>query len=56
MSGDPRLLAKKLAQMMPHVVNYSTYHRGQVVTLLRQLGHTAPATDFSIYFDEQARG
>ena len=25
-----------LAQMMQHVVNHSTYHRGQVITLLRQ--------------------
>ncbi len=41
-----------LGQMMQHVVNHSTYHRGQVVTLLRQLGRTPPATDFLVFFDE----
>lgn len=29
-----------------HVVNHSTYHRGQVTTLLRQLGAAAPEIDF----------
>lgn len=41
-----------LVHMMQHVVNHSSYHRGQVVTLLRQLGQTPPATDFLVYFDE----
>jgi uncharacterized damage-inducible protein DinB len=43
-----------LRHMMQHVVNHSSYHRGQVVTLLRQLGHTPPATDFLVFFDEAA--
>jgi len=38
-----------LNEMMQHVVNHSTYHRGQIVTLLRQLGQTPPGTDFSIF-------
>jgi len=41
-----------LGHMMQHIVNHSTYHRGQVVTLLRQLGQTPPPTDFLVYFDE----
>ena len=41
-----------LAQMMQHVVNHSSYHRGQLVTLLRQLGQTPPATDFLVFLDE----
>jgi uncharacterized damage-inducible protein DinB len=41
-----------LVQMMQHVVNHSSYHRGQVVTLLRQLGQKPPSTDFLVYFDE----
>lgn len=37
-------------QMLQHVFNHATYHRGQLVTLLRQLGYTdIPATDFSAY-------
>ena len=41
-----------LAHMMQHVVNHSSYHRGQVVTLLRQLGRKPPMTDLLFYFDE----
>ncbi|MGQ0560863.1 MAG: DinB family protein [Gemmatimonadota bacterium] len=41
-----------LGQMMHHVVNHSSYHRGQVVTLLRQMGHSPPPTDFLVFFDE----
>jgi uncharacterized damage-inducible protein DinB len=37
---------------MQHVANHSSYHRGQIVTLLRQLGRTPPSTDFLMYFDE----
>lgn len=43
-----------LAHMMQHVVNHSSYHRGQVVTLLRQLGQTPPAMDFLVFFDDEA--
>lgn len=45
-----------LAQMMQHVVNHSSYHRGQVITLLRQLGQTPPATDFLVFLDENSAG
>ena len=42
-----------LGHMMQHVVNHSTYHRGQVTTMLRQLGAHATATDFLAYFDDK---
>lgn len=41
-----------LADMMQHVTNHSSYHRGQVATSLRQLGQRPPATDFLVYLDE----
>ncbi len=41
-----------LGQMMQHVVNHSTYHRGQVITSLRQLGGNPPSTDFLLYLDK----
>jgi uncharacterized damage-inducible protein DinB len=41
-----------LWQQLHHVVNHSTYHRGQVATMLRQLGAAPAATDFLVYFDE----
>ena len=44
-----------LWQMVAHVVNHATYHRGQVTTMLRQLG-AAPAqsTDMITYFRERS--
>lgn len=39
-------------EMMQHVVNHSSYHRGQVALLLRQLGSVATATDFLMFLDE----
>ena len=41
-----------LSQQMVQVVNHSTYHRGQVTTLLRQLGAEPAVTDFLEYYDE----
>ena len=41
-----------LWQQLAHVVNHSTYHRGQVTTMLRQLGAAAVSTDFLLYYDE----
>jgi uncharacterized damage-inducible protein DinB len=36
----------KLAHLIQHVVNHSTYHRGQVAVMMRQLGAEPVATDF----------
>lgn len=37
-------------QMITHVLNHGTYHRGQLVTMLRQLGVTKiPQTDFGYW-------
>lgn len=35
-----------------HLANHGTYHRGQITTLLRQLGAAAPTTDYLIMQDE----
>jgi uncharacterized damage-inducible protein DinB len=37
-------------QILRHVVNHSTYHRGQLTTMLRQLGAVAPATDLILFY------
>lgn len=42
-------VSRPLWQPVTHMVNHNTYHRGQVVSLLRQLGYEPPKTDF-IYF------
>ena len=44
LKGDPDTRA--LDELMRHVVNHATYHRGQVVTMLRQLGAVPPSTDY----------
>lgn len=44
-STEGKAHAAPLWQLVQHVVNHSTYHRGQVVTLLRQLGVKPVATD-----------
>lgn len=41
-----------VGQMLTHVVNHSTYHRGQITTLLRQLGKHGVATDFIVFADQ----
>ncbi len=40
-----------LWRALAHVVNHSSYHRGQVTTLLRQLGAAPSATDLLLYYD-----
>lgn len=35
--------------LIRHVVNHSTYHRGQVATQLRQLGVKPPGTDLIVF-------
>lgn len=43
-----------LWQSMQHVVNHGTYHRGQITTLLRQLGAEPILTDLMHYYRERA--
>lgn len=40
-------------QMVQHLVNHGTYHRGQVATLLRQLGTKAGSTDLIAFHRER---
>ena len=51
LSGRPG--ASSVAEMVLHLVNHGSYHRGQVTTLLRQLGAASPAsTDMITFFWE----
>ena len=52
MTGQPG--ASPFWQMIVHVVNHGSYHRGQVATMLRQLGaKPAQSTDMIVFFREQ---
>jgi uncharacterized damage-inducible protein DinB len=39
------------ADVLLHVVNHGTYHRGQLTHLLRDFGLTPPSTDYLIFVD-----
>jgi uncharacterized damage-inducible protein DinB len=43
-----------LWQSMQHLVNHGTYHRGQITTLLRQLGAQPILTDLMHFYRERA--
>lgn len=38
--------SRKLVHLLQHVINHSTYHRGQVATRMRQAGGSPLETDF----------
>ncbi len=41
-----------LAQLMQHMANHSTYHRGQIALMMRQLGAEPVATDLHVFLVE----
>lgn len=46
--------AQPFSQTFQHLVNHGTYHRGQVITMLRQLGvQGPPSTDLIAFYREQ---
>ncbi len=51
MQGNPHQLP--MIVTMQHVANHSTYHRGQITTMLRQLGAAPVSTDMSRFFVEK---
>lgn len=53
MSGQPG--TSSYWQMIAHVVNHGSYHRGQVATMLRLLGaRPAQSTDMIVFFRDQS--
>jgi len=40
---------QKLVHILQHIVNHSTYHRGQLTTMIRQVGVTPPRTDIIVF-------
>lgn len=51
LKGEPG--ATPVWQIVLHVVNHATLHRGQAMGMLRQLGVPPPATDLIFYYREQ---
>jgi uncharacterized damage-inducible protein DinB len=53
-AGNPHSL--RLVQSLQHLVNHGSYHRGQITTMLRQLGATPVSTDMSRFYLERGSG
>jgi uncharacterized damage-inducible protein DinB len=53
LKGEP--MSYPLGHLMLHAVNHSTYHRGQVTTLIRQLGGQPMSSDLVVYCAELAK-
>lgn len=54
LSGTPG--ASVFWHMFQHVVNHASYHRGQITTMLRQLGASPPKSmDLIAFYRERAR-
>jgi uncharacterized damage-inducible protein DinB len=45
----------RLAHLMQHLANHSTYHRGQIALMMRQLSAEPLATDFHVFLVEGRR-
>lgn len=52
LAGVP--FSQQLAPCLQHLANHGTYHRGQVTTMLRQLGAKPVATDLIFFYRERA--
>lgn len=52
LGGEPQ--ATRLEVLVRHVVNHSSYHRGQIAAFLRSLGKAPPPTDL-VLWDRQRR-
>jgi uncharacterized damage-inducible protein DinB len=46
-------ITRPLWQPVIHLVNHASYHRGQIVSLLRQMGYQPPSTDLIRFFLER---
>ncbi|HVT57877.1 MAG TPA: DinB family protein [Thermoanaerobaculia bacterium] len=53
-STEGSVHTRPLWELLAHLVNHSTYHRGQAMSLLRQLGYVPPSTDLIYFLLDQA--
>ncbi|MBT2733461.1 DinB family protein [Bacillus sp. ISL-7] len=49
------LLETSISETVLHVVTHGSYHRGNIATMLRQMGHTSVMQDFGLYLFYQNR-
>ena len=53
---DGKEFTRVLGDALFHVANHGTYHRGQVATLVRQLGRSPLSTDYTRWLNERTPG
>jgi len=53
LSGNP--WTQPIFEIVLHVVNHGTHHRGQAAGFLRTMGHTPPKLDLIHYYREMAK-
>ncbi len=46
-------LDTRFSEILQHVVNHGTYHRGNITAMLRQQGHAGVPTDYLFYLIER---
>jgi len=46
--------SQPLWQMLQHLANHGSYHRGQITTMLRQLGAKPISTDMIVFYRERS--
>ena len=51
LKGEP--FERPIWQVILHIVNHGTYHRGQIASMMRQQGHQPPSTDLIYYYLQQ---
>ncbi len=49
-ASDGRKLVQTYQQALLHLVNHSTYHRGQIASMMRQVGMQPVATDLIMFY------
>lgn len=45
--------SNKLTDILQHLANHGTYHRGNISTMIRQLGYEGVSTDYIYYLRQQ---
>ncbi|MGG0343777.1 DinB family protein [Priestia megaterium] len=43
------IMETNVRELLPHIANHGTYHRGNITAMLRQMGYASVPTDYGLY-------
>ncbi|MGW9527663.1 DinB family protein [Paenibacillus terrae] len=43
------IMKTRVSEIVPHIVNHGTYHRGNITAMLRQMGYASVSTDYGLF-------